>query len=231
MPYGYITPITRWYNESEDAASKTILKNGIECPSLEKCLKRIVSTQDFAVCGLGLHTLYLSYQQQYSYSAGPKFVPFKDEVVSYLASMFFRSGSFLLESFNRIIYRLVESGMVQKFWEKIKLVHIAKKEQVDHEDGDKDADGGGVDAVVLTVAHLQGAFILLLLGLTFGLIVFVLERICLRLRKYQFYPLLNTFKREVKTKSFVIYKNHAIHKTLVRRVKKRNFIGKVKRSP
>jgi hypothetical protein len=231
MPYGYIPPIKRWYNESEDAASKIILEKGIECTTLDECLKRIVSTQDFAVCGLGLHTLYLSYQKTYSYSAGPKFVPFKDEVVSYLASMFFRSGSPLLESFNRIIYRLVETGMVQKFWENIKMVHIANKEQDLHEDGNKEADGDGDDAVVLTVAHLQGEFILLLLGLICGLIVFVIELLCFSVSKYQFYPLPNISVREFKARNSVIFKNLAIHKTLVRRFTKRNLTGKVKRSP
>jgi len=229
MPYGYIIPVIHWYNESEDAASKTILANGIECPSLDYCLKRIISTQDFAVCGGGLHILYLSYRRRYSYSRGPKFIPFKDEVVSYLASMFFRTGSPHLESFNRIIYRLVESGMVQKLLEDIKLQHIGKKEQDDYDYGDEDADGGGSDTVVLTVDHMHGAFILLLLGLACGLIVFLRELICFRFGKCKFLPLLNTSVREFKSRSYVKYKHHVIHKTFLRHVKKRNLIGQVKK--
>jgi hypothetical protein len=225
MPYGYITLVKHWYDESEDAASKTILANGIECPSLDHCLKRIISTQDFAVCGGGLHILYLSYRKRYSYSRGPKFIPFKDEVVSYLASMFFRTGSPHLESFNRIIYRLVESGMVQKLWEDIKLEHIAKKEKDVYEYGDE----GGPDTVVLTVDHLHGAFILLLLGLACGLIVFLRELLCFRFGKCKFLPPLNTSVREFKSRSYVKYKHHVIHKTLLRHVKKRNLIGQVKK--
>ena len=222
MPFGYITPIKRWYNNSEDAASKTILKNGIECHSLDDCLKRIISTQDFAVCGGGLHTLYLSYQERYFYSEGPKFIPFKDDVVSYFPSMFFHFGSPLLESFNRIIFRLVESGMVQKFWEDIQLGHVTQKEQGVHEDREDDAEGRESDVVVLTVDHLQGAFILLLLGLACGLILFIIELLCFSFRKYLFYCLLNRSVREFKTRSFVSYKRHVIRKTFVRHVKKSN---------
>jgi hypothetical protein len=229
MPYGYIMPVKRWYNASEDAASKTILENGIECSSLDDCLKRIISTQDFAVCGFFLHILYLSYQEKFPDSEGPKFIPFKDEVVTYHASMFFHAGSPVLGSFDRIIYRLVESGMVHKFFEDIKLQDIAQKEQGVHEDGVEDAVEGGSDVVVLTLDHLQGVFILLLLGLACGLTVFLIELLCFRFRKYLFYRLFKLSVREIKTRSFVTYKSHVIHKALVRHVKKSNLIGKVKK--
>jgi hypothetical protein len=231
MSYGYVTSVKLWYNAAEDPASRIILETGIECPSLDNCLKRIVTTKDFAVCGGGINLLHLSYQKTYSFKGIPKFVPFKDEVVSYLATMFFRSGSPLLESFNRIIYSLVESGMVNKFWEDIKRRDIGYTEEVEEEDEDEDADGDGSDADVLTVADLQGAFILLLLGLTFGLIVFLIERLCFSVRKHQFYPLLNISVHEFKARSVIIYKNHTIHKTLVRRFTKRNLIRKVKKLP
>jgi hypothetical protein len=218
------------YNTAEDSIGKIILQNGTQCPSLNYCLKRIVSSNNFAVCGGGLHILYLSYQQKDSSKGVPKLVPFKDEMLSFLASMFFRSGSPLLESFNRVIYRLVESGMVKKFWEDIKRREIGHTEEDEEEDEDEDADGDGSDADVLTVADLQGTFILLLLGITCGLIVFVIELLCFSVTKYQLYSLPNISVREFKARSVIIYKNHTIHKTLVRRFMKRNLIGKVKRS-
>jgi hypothetical protein len=179
-------------------------------------LKRIVSTKDFAVCGGGLHILYLSYQKKFSSSGAPKFVPFKDTVVPYFPSMFFRPGSPLLAGFDRIIGRIVHSGMVTKMWEDIKRRDIGNPAAYEEEGKHDDRSGN----VVLTVTHLEGAFILLLLGLTFSLIVFIIELLCFRLRKCQFYPPLNTSGREFKTRCIVIYKNHTIHKTLVRRVKK-----------
>jgi len=230
MPYGYITPVKVWYKEAEDPSLKTILQNGIECSSLEYCLKRIISNQDFAVCGGGLNILYLSHQKKYLLSGVPKFIPFKDEVGSYFATMFFRSGSPLLESFNRIIYPLVESGIVHKFCEDVKLQYIGQKDDAD-ENQYEDDKGGEIDAVVLTVRHLEGVFILLLLGLGCGVIVFLIELLCLSCTKYQFRPLLNTSVREFKSRSCVKYKNHVIYKTLVRHVKKSNLTGKVKKSP
>jgi hypothetical protein len=229
MKYGYVAPIKPWYRRADDTASKTILKEGRECPTLHTCLKTIVSTKHFAVCGGGLHLLYLSYKKEYSYSGEQKFIPFKDEVLSYLASMFFRSGSPFLESFNRIIYRLVESGLVDQFWEDIRRRHIGGVDEDGDGDEDEDAEGDGSDAVVLTVDHLQGAFILLLLGLAFGLIVLIIELLCFIFRKYIFYQLSNPSVCEFKTRSLVNYKRHVIHKTLVSRVEKRNLIhGKAK---
>jgi len=215
MPYGYITPVKLWYSGTDDATSKEILQKGIECPALDYCLKRIISTQDFAVCGGGLHNLYLSYQERYSYlySEGPKFVPFKDVMSTYFPSMFFRSGSPLLESFNSVIYRMVEAGMVKHFWEDIKLQELGNIE----EDGDE-------DHVVLTFDHQQGAFSLLILGLAFGLIVFIIEFLYFSFRKHLFYRLLKRSVREFKTRTIVRYNRHVIHKTYVRRVKKENLI-------
>jgi hypothetical protein len=73
---------------------------------------------------------------------------------------------------------------------------------------DEDADRGRSDAVVLSVTHVEGAFILLLLGLACGLIVLVIERPCFRFRKYTFHPLLNAYVREfnhLKTKRRLLY--------------------------
>jgi hypothetical protein len=221
MPYGYITPVKIWFTDVEDSTSRTILANGIECPSLDHCLKRIITTQNFAVCGGGLHILYLSYQKRYSYSGAPKFIPFKDVMASYFPSMFFRSGSPLLENFNSIIHRMIAAGMVKQFWERIKMRDIGHAMEDGDEDGDEDNDeDGSDDAVVLTLDHLQGAFSLLILGLAFGLIVFIMELLFFGFRKYLFYRLFKRSVREIKTRNFVKYKRHVIHKTFVRRVKK-----------
>ena len=221
MPYGYVAPVKIWFARAEDSTSKTILANGIECPTLDHCLKRIISTQDFAVCGGGLHLLYLSYHKRYSSTGVPKFIPFKDVMGSYFASMFFRTGNPLLENFDRIIHRMMAAGMLKHFWEHIKMRDIGHTIEDGDDDGDEDDDEDGSDsAVVLTLDHLQGAFILLILGLAFGLIVFIMELVCFSFRKYLFYRLFKRSVREFKTRSFVRYKRHVIHKTYVRRVKK-----------
>ena len=225
MPYGYVAPVKPWCNKAVGPTNRQILAGGKQCLTLDDCLKRIISTQDFAVCTGGLHTLYLSRKKKYSFSGEPKFVPFKDIMVSYLPSMFFRSGSPLLESFNGVIHRMLAAGMVDHFWEDIKVKDIGHKEGEDEdEDGVEDDDEGGSDAVVLTLDHLQGAFSLLILGLAFGLIVFIIELLCFSVRKYLFYRLLKRSVREFKTRSFVRYKRHVIHKTYVRRAKKQNLI-------
>jgi hypothetical protein len=217
----YTLPLKLWFSVGDDPTSKTLLKKGRVRPTIEACFEIFISTQHFAVCGGELHILYLIHHKKYSNWAGPQFIPLRDEVVTYLASMFLRSGSPLLESFNRIIYRLVESGMVQKFWLDIKMEQNAQKKQGGHEDEDEDAEGGGSDAVVLTVDHLQGAFSLLKLGLACGLTVFITELLCFTCRKYLFYHLVIRSVRERKTRSFISYKHHIIHKTYVRSVKTR----------
>ena len=226
MPYGYIAPLKMWCNKVVGLTSKQLLGGGIECPTLDYCLKRIISTQNFAVCGGGLHNLYLSYQTKYSFSGTPKFVPFKDVIVSYYPTMFFRPGSPFLHNFDSIILRMLAAGMVDHFWEDIKMRNIGHTEE---EDEDEDDEEGGSDAVVLTLNHLQSAFILLILGLAFGIIVFIIELICFSVRNYLLYRLLKRSVGEFKTRTFVRYKRHVIHKTYVTRVTKESLIlGKVK---
>lgn len=223
MSYGFVWRFHYWYNLTNDSLSNTILNNFIPCPKLDVCLRRIASEQDFAICGGESHLLYLS-QTKYSTFGIPSILPFSEEVTSIFVTMFFRRGSVFLESFDRVIYRVVESGIIQKFWTDIRLRHIGNID----EDGDKDdegeADGDGALAVVLTVQHLQGAFILLLLGLACSLAMFITELLYFSFRESRFFPRLKPSANEYKTRTIVKYKNHIVHKTYVSRVKKCNII-------
>jgi hypothetical protein len=224
MSYGFVWRFHFWYNRTNDTMSNKILNNYTPCPKLDLCLKRIASKQDFVICGGESHLLYLS-QTQYCVSGVPQFLPFKEEVASFFVTMFFRVGSVFLESFNKVIYRVTESGIVQKFWTDIKLNHIGHIDEDGDEGAEEDADGDGSDADVLTVHHLQGAFILLLLGLAFGISVFIIELIYFNLKKYRFSPCIKPSVSEFKIRSYVKYKRHTIHKTFVGHVKERNKIG------
>ncbi|GFG37170.1 hypothetical protein Cfor_00419 [Coptotermes formosanus] len=232
MAYGYVPASEILFNRNPDRTSTQIVRNSDKCHTLKDCLKRIISTQDFAVFGGELHLLCLSYKKKYRISGGPKFIPFKDEFASYLATMFFRSGSPFLESFNTIIYRMVESGMVQKLRKNTSLYY--HMEDTDH-DGDDDEYGDpevdGSDAVVLTLNHLQGAFILLLFGLALGLSVFIIELRYFSFRHFPFYQLFSPSVNEFKTRTLTENRSHVIHKTYVRRVMKRNLMAKAKRLP
>jgi hypothetical protein len=182
MSFGFVWRFNLWYNDTEDMKSEVLINNYIPCRDLDLCLKRIASKQDFAICGGESHLLYLS-QTQYCVSGVPQFLPFKDEVTSFLVTMFFRVGSVFLESFNKAIYRVTESGIVQKFWTDIKLNHIGNIQEDGNGVDEWDADGHGSDAEVLTVHHLQGAFVLQLLGLAFGISAFIIEIICFKFKK------------------------------------------------
>ena len=231
MAHGFVPFLRHWLNETNDAESREILRNYVNCSTLQSCLKRVVYKQDLAVCGGELHLLCLSYKKKYRISGGPKFVPFKDEVATFLASMFFRSGSPFLENFDRIIYRVVESGMVQKFWEDLEVFYrFGQIDEEGDEFDDENTDGHVSEAVVLTVDHLQGAFFLLLLGLAFSLTVFIIELFCFIFRHYLFFQSFHHCVTELKTRSFVNYKRHIIHRTFARSVNKRSLTGKLKMS-
>jgi hypothetical protein len=212
MSYGFVWRFHYWYNLTNDSLSKTILSNFIECPKLDVCLRRTASKQDFAICGGESHLLYLS-QTKYCTLGIPNFIPFKEEVTSIFVTMFFRRGSVFLESFDSVIYRVVESGIIQKIWTDIRLRHIGNIDEDGDEDDEEDADGDGALADVLTVQHLQGAFILLLLGIVFSTATFITELICLRVKESGFFPSLKPSANECKTRTLVKYRHHMIHKT------------------
>jgi hypothetical protein len=199
MSYGFVWRFHYWYNFTNDSLSKTILNNFIPCPKLDVCLRRIVSKHDFAICGGESHLLYLS-QTKYCTFGVPNFLPFSEEVVSILVTTFFRRGSVFLESFDRVIYRVVESGIIQKFWTDIKLRYVRNTDDDDLEGADED----DALAVVLTVQHLEGAFILLLSGLTCSLATFIIELVYFRFTESRFFPRhkpsANERKCEVQTK-------------------------------
>ncbi|PNF21340.1 hypothetical protein B7P43_G02094 [Cryptotermes secundus] len=223
MNYGFVWRFHYWYTRTNDSLSKTILNNFIPCPKLDVCLRRIASKQDFAICGGESHLLYFS-QTKYSPLGIPSFLPFSEEVTSILVTMFFHRGSVFLESFDRVIYRVVESGITQKFWTDIRLRYVGNVDE-DADKGDEGkADGDDDPAVVLSVQHLQSAFILLLLGLACSLSVFITELFYFSFRKSRFFPRLKPFANERKARTLVKYKRHMIHKTYVSRVKKCNAI-------
>jgi hypothetical protein len=221
MSYGFVWRFNIWYNGTNDTVSRIILNNYTPCPNLDVCLRRIASEQDFAICGGESHLLFLS-QTQYCVSGMPQFLPFKEEVSSLFVTMFFRVGSVFLESFNKVIYRVTESGMVQKFWTDIELSHIGCISEDGEEGEAEDADGGGSGADVLTVQHMQGAFIMLLLGHAFSICVFVTELTFFNFTKYRLSPSIETYLSEFKTRNCVNYKHNMIHGSLVNHTKRGN---------
>jgi len=203
MSFRFVWRFQLWYNRTNDTVSKKILNNYIPCSELDLCLKRIASKQDFAICGGELNLLYLS-RTQYRISDAPQLIPFKEEVISYSVTMIFRLGSVYLESFNKVIYRVVESGIVEKFWTDIKLSHIGHIDEEgegegEEEEEDKDEDGDGSDADVLTAEHMEGAFILLLLGHGIGMTIFTAELLYFNCKKYRLPPSFKHSAYEVKS--------------------------------
>jgi hypothetical protein len=221
MSYGFVWRFQFWYSLENDSVSNRILKNYIECPKLEVCLKRIATKQDFAICGGESNLLYLSHTK-YRTLGVPHFLPFKEEVTSIFVTMFFRPGSVFLESFDRVIYRVVESGIIQKFWTDIRLRYIGNIDDYSDDDDEEDADDDDDDLMdVLTVQHLQGAFILLLLGLACSFAVFITELLYFNIKELKLFPSLKPTANERKTRTIVKHKRHIIHKTYVSQVKKR----------
>jgi hypothetical protein len=219
MSYGFVWRFHYWYSSTNDSVSRTLLENFIQCPKIDVCLKRLSAKQDFAICGGESHLLYLS-QTKYCTLGIPNFLPFKEEVTSIFVTMFFRPGSIFLESFDRVIYRVVESGIIRKFWTDIRLRYIGNVDDHSDDDDEEDADDDDHLADVLTVQHLQGAFILLLLGLACSLAVFIAEWLYFNIKESNIFPSLKPAANKRKTRTIVKYKHHTIHKTYVSRVKK-----------
>lgn len=88
--------------------------------------------------------------------------------------MYLRKGCPLLDRYNAIVFREVEAGLVNKWWE--------DQDFDDEEDKDGDGDEDHYDSRrnlrVLSLSHLQGAFCLWVVGLGMALVAYVTEILC-----------------------------------------------------
>ncbi|KAG5670574.1 hypothetical protein PVAND_000827 [Polypedilum vanderplanki] len=151
-----------------DSSTQYLLREYIVCKKLDDCFLELTKDKKLAVAISRSHALNNPLQLK----DGIDFFcfPVEDNVVIYSAVMLFRKFYHLLPMIDDRIRTILESGLLSK-WE-LDSVKIAKKK--DSSDSSSGGHGNGPQ-IKLALEHVEGAFLLIIIGLIVALIVFIIE--------------------------------------------------------
>jgi hypothetical protein len=145
-----------------------------ECSNWEASMSEYLNSEDGAAVGFGVLMEYAVLSSVPDGSLGPQFCTLREEIFSLDYTMYFRKGSPLLGSFNNIIRRLMESGLIVKSTNDFKasfkyvdwFTNLKFPYQVSKNDN---------DYTVFSLYHLKIVFCVPLLGYVTSCIIFVGE--------------------------------------------------------
>jgi hypothetical protein len=163
-------------------STQYLQKKYIICKKLDDCFLESSKDKRVAVAISRSHALNNPLQLK----DGADFFcfPVSDNVVIYSAVMLFRKFHHLLPMINEKIRTILESGLLSK-WE-LDSVKSGKKKSVDS--GGGGGHGGGGPQVKLAYEHVEGAFLLIMIGLAASLVLFAIEltvSFLLKRKKYE----------------------------------------------
>lgn len=135
---------------------------------MDECFKEVVKDRTKALAVSRAHALSNPFQ----FDENEDFFcfPISDDVVIYSASMMFRKFHHLLPIINDKIRTIAESGLLTK-WQKDSK-RAGKKTVVVRSEG-----GHGSKLMKLRLEHVEGAFLIVLIGLSISFVVFLLEQL------------------------------------------------------
>jgi len=147
------------------------------CLDVYSCVKQMITKRDMAFSCSQIVAAYCA-REMGIVDVDKTICPLDEASVSGTIVALFKSGNPLLDRFNILMRRYLEAGLLERLW--AELQHRAA---LIGEDRLRDADGETYFA--FSVSHLLPAFVVLLLGTVFSLVVFVVETIvnCLVRRK------------------------------------------------
>jgi len=111
-----------------------------------------------------------------NYPYGPKVICAMDDYIRFTAfTMYFQKGSPFVEPFNSVIHRALEGGLVGKiFSEKRSSWRMGRVRTNNNSESGDNSDSG---VFVFSMAHLEIAFIILIVGLSLSCFVILLEKL------------------------------------------------------
>lgn len=159
LKFGFFPLIAESYNDSSNWVHRKISSNFIACPITEECMNRTAFKRDFAVAKNRRQAMYLT-QKYYLHPNGKPMIYGFREGIMYFPKFVAASGYPLLKMFDKLILRLLASGLIDKWDKDITSHHIYKDE---------------TKRRPLTVQHLLLPFVHLMMGLIVSFLVFILE--------------------------------------------------------
>ncbi|XP_066994933.2 uncharacterized protein [Anabrus simplex] len=176
IPYGLLPNIREYFDRNDERDARiidgcTIVRN------VTTGIRRVVYKQDFVFLAGKLAMTYALSKWYHDENGDPLIVPFKDNIATHNVGIFLKKGHPFLTIISSLIERIVQGGLIPKWLKDI--LYITKLKSSKFIKFEANAKG---QPYVMTVGHLQGAFIVLLVGLAISIFVILAEFIHRTLR-------------------------------------------------
>jgi hypothetical protein len=150
-----------------------------ECSDHEKCMERVFTESDTTFVATTFQAQYVA--SRIGKTSDKKQLCSLDEnVFPSIIVMYFRQGHPVIDSFNIVISRCIEAGLVDKYWSDL---HSNLTLQNMRKLGESDCKVCSDGYFVFSLTHLRVIFIILGFGYLLSVVVFVAELICKWLSK------------------------------------------------
>ena len=175
IEYGYGTEIDTF--PISDPLYEIIKTNRKICTSMYTCLQRVIERKDFATIFDNFNVEYFRTRLLFNNIHVPV-CTLKEDVIMFMLSMYMAKGNPLLHRFNKIITRVFEAGLIEKWWNDF----LYSSRLDDHPIGDDDIKFSDFaknelnsDYYKFSLIHLQVVFEALLIGQIISTFVFLVE--------------------------------------------------------
>jgi uncharacterized protein YqgQ len=163
IEYGFGESIDFYFEHSEVSLHKRLLKYRKICDHVQPCIKRIIDTRKFAtIAELNVVNSILKTHHWHENICHMNNV----DTFTILVAVYFSKGSYLVETFNKYMSSIFESGLINK--EDTVTSIITTEDNIDRQDN-------VITYFVLTTDHLIIAFYALFLGHCLGFLIFIGE--------------------------------------------------------
>lgn len=164
LGFEYTVGLSEYFDDPADASMRRIRDSLRFCHNITDCLNKVAVSADIALVSDKWFVEYLIPQLYLDSSGQPLLQTLPQEVLSYHVVMVLSRGNVLLDRFNELISRVVESGLMEKWAKDIRRTRTL---------GAMSQDGAGGRR--LGISHLQSVFVFLLLGEGVALVTLIIE--------------------------------------------------------
>ncbi|XP_021936627.1 uncharacterized protein LOC110838090 [Zootermopsis nevadensis] len=154
----------------------------MKCLDHEKCLERLMISQDITMISIPLQAEYLAFKLIPIYKRWINVCFLNEDIHKMFFVMYLQLGSPLLDRFNTIILRTIDAGLVDRYWTMLKWEYHLKSS------GNSTYDGNAGDNdlyFAFSLSHLKVTFFILFVGYILSFIIFVGELFYATLSKHR----------------------------------------------
>jgi hypothetical protein len=171
LEYGYTSTYETYIGDIQDSSYTEIKNHRSICSTYTSCVERVI-TNDFATIASEYLVDYILTTKMSSGLNYP-ICPLSHNIAVFRVSMYLSKGSPILNPVNKIIRRLTESGLANRFFRDYR--NVSMKEMLSLIDIKKRSAHNVNNYITFSLSHLHLAFVSLFTGFGVSFIVFLCE--------------------------------------------------------